>query len=368
MAERPPRVLFAIGSLSRGGSERQLIQLVSAAHPDRIEAVILTFSSVCDPGHAALLRDLGVDLVQVSPARGPRALRPLASVPRALRVLQQVKPDLAYPWLEEASATIAPAAGALGIPLVIARRSVCGAPSEKWAPFRAAIHWAEKRAIRVTGNSCAVIEEAVGRGIPRERLRLVRNGHPPVNPLSPPNGSEVVLGYLANYRAEKGHRRLLDALELIESETPWRVDLAGAGPLREQVGSEIAERGLGGRVAAAGPISDVRGFWARRDVAVLLSDDEGSPNALIEAAMLGRPLVGTDGGGTREIVAPDGGLLVSHEPHEIAAALGRLIDDRELRLALGRGARRHAVEQHDLERSVAGHVGVIKEALEARLA
>ena len=40
-----PRVVFAIGGLGRGGSERQLMQLVAAAHPERIEAVILTFST-----------------------------------------------------------------------------------------------------------------------------------------------------------------------------------------------------------------------------------------------------------------------------------------------------------------------------------
>ena len=42
-------------------------------------------------------------------------------------------------------------------------------------------------------------------------------------------------------------------------------------------------------------------------------------------------------------------MLVSHDPAEIAAALERLIDDPELRLALGEGARRHALEQHDFD-------------------
>ncbi len=204
----------------------------------------------------------------------------------------------------------------------------------------------------------------MARGIPRDRLRLVRNGHPPVEPLPQPNGPDVALGYLANYRAEKGHRRLLDALERVDAQAPWRVDLAGAGPLREQVGAEITARRLQDRVTARGPVTDIRAFWAEHDVALLLSDNEGSPNVLIEAALLGRPLVGTDGGGTREIVAPDGGLVVSHEPGEIAAAIERLIEDRDLRLALGEGARRQALERHDLERSVAGHLAVIREVLD----
>jgi glycosyltransferase involved in cell wall biosynthesis len=340
-----------------------MVQLISAAHPERLEATVLAFSTVCDPSHAELLRDLGVELIQVAPSRGPRALRPAVSVPRAFGVLRRVRPDVVYPWLEEASATVTPAARALGIPVVIARRSVCGSPSERWAFFRIPIRWAERQAVMVTGNSEAVIAEAEARGVSPGRLRLVRNGHPPVAPLPPPTGREVVIGCLANYRAEKGHRRLLDALELVRARTPWRVDLAGDGPLREQIGAEIIARGLNPRVTAGGPVLDVPGFWSGRDVAVLLSDDEGSPNVLIEAAMLGRPLVGTDGGGTREIVSGDGGLLVSHNPAEIAAALERLIDDPELRIALGEGARRHAMEQHDLTKSTKGHLMVILEAV-----
>ncbi|HXR30672.1 MAG TPA: glycosyltransferase [Solirubrobacterales bacterium] len=358
-----PRVAFAIGGLGLGGSERQLMQLISTAHPERIEASVLTFSTTCDPGHAQRLEELGVKLIQLSPSRLPRPIRPAVAVPRTYDALRRLRPDVAYPWLEEASATVSPAARALGVPVVIGRRSVCGSPSERWAFFRIPIRWAERRARLVTGNSEAVLDEAVVRGVPRERLRLVRNGHAPVAPLPLPNGGTVALGYLANYRPEKGHARLLAALELVQTQTPWRVDLAGSGPLREQVVAQIAERGLADRVNAGGPITDVHGFWAEHDAALLFSDNEGSPNALIEAALIGRPLVGTDGGGTREIVSPEGGLLVSREPREIAAALERLIEDAELRRRLGEGARRHALTQHDLEKSVEGHLDVVGEVL-----
>jgi glycosyltransferase involved in cell wall biosynthesis len=339
------------------------MELISAAHPERIAASVIAFSTTCDPEHKRRLDDLGVELIQLSPSQGPRALRPAVAVPRTFRALRRLRPDVVYPWLEEASATVTPPARALGVPVVIARRSVCGSPSERWAFFRLPIRWAERRARLVTGNSEAVLDEAVARGVARERLRLVRNGHAPVAPLPAPAGDTVALGYLANYRPEKGHMRLLTALERVRTDIPWRVDLVGAGPLHEQVVAEIAARGLSDRVDAGGPITDIHGFWAEHDVALLLSDNEGSPNALIEAALLGRPLVGTDGGGTREIVSADGGMLVPDDPQVIATALERLIDDPELRLRLGEGARRHALQQHDLGKSVDGHLAVIDEAL-----
>lgn len=362
-----PRVAFAIGGLGRGGSERQLMQLIATAHPERIEASVLTFSTACDPEYRRCLDRLGVELIQLSPSRGPRPLRPAVAVPRTFAALRRLRPDVVYPWLEEASATVTPPARALRLPVVVARRSVCGSPAESSVLFRGPIRWAERRAVLVTGNSEAVLAEAEWRGIRRERLRLVRNGHPPVEPLPEPPGPQVALGYVANYRPEKGHLRLLEALALVRARAPWRIDLAGGGPLREQAAARAAELGLADRVVAGGPISDIPGFWAAHDVALLLSDNEGSPNALIEAALLGRPLIGTDGGGTREIVSAEGGLLVpGDDPAAIAAAIERLIDDRELRLRLGAGARRHALAQHDLEASVAAQLGAIEEALAAK--
>jgi glycosyltransferase involved in cell wall biosynthesis len=362
MAADMPRVLFAIGGLGRGGSERQLMELIAGAHPDRIEATVLTFSTTCDEAHALQLQERGVELIQLPPSAAPRTLRPAIYVPSAYRVLRRVRPDVVYAWLEEASTIVTPVARTLGIPVIVARRNVCGSEAERRLLFRLPIRWAERRARLVTGNSLAVLERAEARGVRPERLRLARNGHPGVEALPPPSGERVVLGYVANYRPEKGHGRLLEALARLDARTPWRVDIAGSGPLHGAIAAAVEETGLSDRVSAGGPITDIEAFWADRDIAVLLSDDEGSPNALIEAAMLGRPLVGTDAGGTGEVIG-DGGLLVSRDPGEIAAALRRLIEDAALREELGAAARRRALEMHDLDGFVEGHLNALHEAL-----
>jgi glycosyltransferase involved in cell wall biosynthesis len=295
----------------------------------------------------------------------PRALRPPLSVPGTIRVLRRLRPDVVYGWLEEASTTVTVAAMTLGIPVIIARRSVRGSRAERWAHFRLPIRWAERRAVLITANSEAVAARAVERGAAPERVRVVRNGHVPTDPLPTRDELPVALGYLANYRPEKGHPRFLQALRLMRTATPWRADMAGSGPSYGEVAAEVAAQGLSDRVNALGPVEDLRVFWAEHDVAVLLSEDEGSPNALIEAAVLGRPLVGTRAGGTTEVIGPDGGLLVSHEPAAIAAALERLIDDPRLRADLGAGARRRALEHQDFDAFVDGHVSAIVEGMGA---
>jgi glycosyltransferase involved in cell wall biosynthesis len=182
-----------------------------------------------------------------------------------------------------------------------------------------------------------------------------------------PAAGAVALGYVAHFRREKGHMRLLETLTRVRAAAPWRIDLAGGGVLAGLVRSEIARRGLDGHVSLVGPIDDSRSFWKDREVAVLLSDYEGSPNALIEAALAGRPMVATDSGGTRDVVAPGTGFLVPvDDPERGAAALRTLIEDRGLRERMGATAHDHVVERFSVDRFVDGHLAAIHDALSAK--
>jgi glycosyltransferase involved in cell wall biosynthesis len=96
-----------------------------------------------------------------------------------------------------------------------------------------------------------------------------------------------------------------------------------------------------------GPVADVAGVWQRADIFVLASrGGEGLPRALLEAAASARPLVVSDVPGNRHFVR-DGieGLLVPPgDVGALSAALRRLAEDRELRVALGAAARRRLLE------------------------
>ncbi len=363
--EHVPRVLFAIGGLQIGGSEGQLVELLTRIHPERVEATVVTWDSDAHPDHERRLQEAGVSHLHLGNLSGPRILRPPAAVSRLARIVRALRPHAVYPWLEQAAALLTPVARAHRIPVVVARRNTCGAGVEQGNPLAAiAIRSIERTATLVTGNSLAVIDAARRRGIPVERLRLVPNGHPDDAPLPFPANGPVAIGYVAGFRREKGHLRLLDALGALRTRIEWRVDLAGDGPLMSTVAREVDRRGLAERVRFVGAIRDVRAFWAERSIAMLLSDYEGSPNALIEAAFAGRPLLGTNVAGIPEVVAPSGGMLVPrHDASATAAALARLLEDDELRRRLGADAHRQALERFDVGRFVEGHLGAILEAL-----
>ena len=361
---RLPRVAFAIGSLATGGSENQLVELLVRAHGQAVHATVITWDPEVAPLHRERLAEAGVEHVTLSPLP-PRPRYHFAIFMRMQRLLRGLRPDVAYPWLEQSSFYVAPLCRARGIPVAVARRNISGAEIERVRVAASAIRRAERLASVVTANSEAVAIEAVRRGISPEKIRLVRNGHVEVPPLPPPAAEPVVLGYVSRFRAEKGHLRLLDALSRVRARKRWRIDLAGDGATREYVQAEVARRGLNQHVKFVGPTSNVREFWRDRAVAVLLSDHEGSPNALIEAAFAGRPLLATSVGGIPEIVSPGGGFLVSpDDARTTAESITRLIDDETLRFERGAVAYGQAVERFSMGAFVRGHVAAIEEAFE----
>jgi glycosyltransferase involved in cell wall biosynthesis len=104
------------------------------------------------------------------------------------------------------------------------------------------------------------------------------------------------------------------------------------------------------------------------DLVAQASRSEGLPNVLLEAAAAGCPIVATDAGGSREIVV-DGrtGLLVpTGDVEALAEALGRAIDDPELRRRIGVAARAHVAGSFGMDRFAREYGDLYEELAAAR--
>ena len=102
-----------------------------------------------------------------------------------------------------------------------------------------------------------------------------------------------------------------------------------------------------GIVDVAGPSEDIPGEYARAHIAVLPSYREGLPKSLLEAAAAGRPIVGSDVPGCREICreGQTGFLVPAHSIEPLAEKLAVLASDAELRQKMGAAARKAAEEE-----------------------
>ena len=105
--------------------------------------------------------------------------------------------------------------------------------------------------------------------------------------------------HVGRFSGQKRHDLLLDAFAGLDARYRL-VLLAEAAPA---LASMITARGLGTRVVVAGFQTNPYPWMAGAELLVLCSDHEGLPNVIIEALMLGVPVVSTDcPSGPREIL------------------------------------------------------------------
>jgi glycosyltransferase involved in cell wall biosynthesis len=148
---------------------------------------------------------------------------------------------------------------------------------------------------------------------------------------------------LASYRV------LGDALSRL-GDLEWSLEVIGDGPARTEVAQALAP--LGARVRWAGLLGPAA--LARRlaaaDLCVWPAVNEAFGMGLLEAQASGLPVVAGASGGVAQIMAPGiSGLLVTPgDAAGFAAAVRRLIVDRDLRVRFGEMARQRILAEHDL--------------------
>ena len=167
----------------------------------------------------------------------------------------------------------------------------------------------------------------------------------------------------------KGLVPLLEALAKIRTERD--AELVVIGKLRQgsKIPATLERLGLDGAVRFVSGIDDealVR-LYAEAEVAVVPSLYEGFSLPAVEAMACGTPLVATTGGALPEVVGNDGetGLLVPPaDPGALAAAIGRMLDDPDLRARIGIAGRRRVEKEFTWRATAVGTVAQYRTLLD----
>jgi glycosyltransferase involved in cell wall biosynthesis len=174
-------------------------------------------------------------------------------------------------------------------------------------------------------------------GLDSVRVVHVPNPAPAVEPANGPPPERPTFVFAGRLTRQKA---LGNALEALTSVPEARLLVVGDGPDRDRLAAQAAA--LDGRVEFLGalPRAEVLAVVSGATAAVLPSDWENLPHAVVEALALGVPIVATSVGGVPEVV-DDGvnGLLVPPgDVPALAAALGRISRDQALRDRLAAAA------------------------------
>lgn len=353
---RPVRVLHVMGRLSLDGGVQTVVRgVLSRLDPSRVEAHVVTVRPPFEEDEldrvAASIHPLGI---ATRPFRTRDRRRIVAGVGRTAR---RLAPDVVHlhsgtAWFGAAVPVARPRAA-----IVLEVHDAPGSGRHGRASDALEGWWVRRGGAHALCHSASVRDDVVDRWRPPPR-RVVEFPLgidtslfvPPtaVSPASPSGGRRTVVA-VGRLVASKRFDLAIDAVaRLVATGVDAELVIVGQGPTHDALADRAAEAGLGDRVRFVGARfgADLAGIVRSADALVSTSEYEGFGLTVVEAMACGVPVVAMDAGGVAELLAHGGGEVVgAGDVAAMAARLGTLLGDDELRRRTGVAGRR-AAEQH----------------------
>lgn len=387
---RPVRILRIIARLNVGGPAHQVTLLSGRLNHERFETLLVSGHVGTGEGSFEDLAERYGARLERIPTLGPE-LRPtedLKALWALVGLMRRYRPDIVHTHTAKAGML-----GRLAARLALGRRPIVvhsyhgHVLSGYFGPAKTAVFRAMERGLallsdKLVGLSRSTVDDLVAmRVAPRERFVVIPTGLDlePFGGIEREDGEglrgelgishhDLLAVYVGRLAPIKRVDVLLEAVAHARAAgAPVRLLVVGDGELREQLEGQAERLGLSEVVTFLGFRRDLPRIVAAGDVAVLSSDNEARPVAMIEAAAAARPVIATAVGGVPEVVTPGTGYLV---PPDDPVAMGRRIaeaaEDRSALAQMGEAARAPALAAHGWQRLVGDIEELYEELLSAR--
>ena len=365
------RVLLAIGSMSGGGAERQVLRILQHLDRTRFEPLLY------------LVRREGEFLEQVPEdvpvfAFSDEYRTPCINFPGRIhrmqvahlaRLLKEQEVNLVYDRTYLMTLITAAATRRQRVPRVSA---VACDPKNDFAATAGRFQRMKRRLLRrgyLEADRVVAVSDGVRcatadfYGIPRERVEMLPNlydlgaiGRLAEEPFSLPMPDErfhvVATGRLS---PQKGFGQLIHACgKLIRHRNRCHLHLwlLGQGPLEAELRDTVASLELTEHVHFEGFVANPFAWYRHARLFCLSSLYEGFPNVLIEAMACGAPVVATDcPSGPREILLNGkyGRLVPPDDAVALADAIEQVMDDYDAARQVATAAKTYVEESFGLE-------------------
>jgi L-malate glycosyltransferase len=332
-----------------GGTQRQLIELLKRIDRQRFQVFPICFHA--DGIWTDRVAELGDPIARfpIHGFRRPETVHQLISFAKWCRTS---KIDVLHTW-EIYSNIFGLSGGALGgVPVRIGSRRGLGGPAGARRLQGASYRFAH----RVVANSGAAARQLASDGVPETSIVQIPNGID----LSPYPSRQYSarprrIAMLACLRPEKRVDLLISAApRILERRPDTEFVIIGDGSCRDELIALAGATGVIDRFAFLGHRDDAPEVLAKADVAVLASESEAFPNAVMEAMAAGLPVVATNVGGIPELVADGitGRLVSSGDPIALADAVLEIIESPDRAASFGRAGRLVIEREYSFERMV----------------
>jgi len=278
---------------------------------------------------------------------------------RLIRVIVKTRPDGIYERANIYMLSGVWAAHLFSLPLLLEVNAPLAEEREKFGGLALPrlARWTEEAAWRgadrvlpVTGVLARYIQDA---GVPPSRIVVTANGvdqdrfsadasnAPVARPFA--NHDGPVLGFVGYIREWHGLPHIVDLMAADETLRNARLLVVGDGPGRSALERRAAALGISERLQVTGIVErdELAPYIRAFDIALQPEvTPYASPLKLFEYMALGRAIVAPNAENIREILTDSHDCLLfeSDDTHSLAAAVRRLVGDRELRQRLGAAA------------------------------
>lgn len=147
----------------------------------------------------------------------------------------------------------------------------------------------------------------------------------------------TLIGNISALTAEKDFFTFIDTAGILLSKYPdFRFFIIGDGPQKQIIAEYIKEKGIQHKVIMTGFLDNIPDILPELDLFLFTSANEGLGTTLLDAFACKIPVVSTNAGGIPEIVKNNlTGLLAGvKQPHELASAVEKILNDNELKTRL----------------------------------
>lgn len=182
----------------------------------------------------------------------------------------------------------------------------------------------------------------------------------PPEPVALPWGEGIVIGAVGSLIKRKSFNQLIECLPALGEN--YRLLIVGEGPEFQALTALTQRLGVAGRVLFAGFQKVPLPWIAAMDIFALPSKQEGLPRVVLEAMLLGKPVVASDIVGTRELVV-DGetGFLHAWDARETLEDRLRVLGgDSAARRRMGEAGRRRVLDRFGIGHYVAAVSSVLE--------
>ena len=154
------------------------------------------------------------------------------------------------------------------------------------------------------------------------------------------NNKIIKIICLSNLIPYKNHKFLLNTLSKIKKANKWELILVGSGKVEQinKIKKQIIELKIKNSVKLYGSKTNVDFYLNQADIGVLVSNEEGFSNTILEYMSFSLPVIATDVGGNSEAIADnDSGFLIKpNDIDQLKEKIEILLEKKRTRILMGR--------------------------------